>query len=74
MLALPNTEHVKKELEEISNDISNKLYKKYFGEVSLNLTWQTEDEDETKDIQLTEFGFKIYDFFKHAEKIYDSVE
>jgi CRISPR-associated protein Csm1 len=72
LLVLPNTEHVKKELENISKDISDNLYKRFFGEIALNLTWQSEDE--TKDIQLTEFGFKVYDFFKHAEKIYDQLE
>lgn len=74
LLVLPNTEHVRKELENISEDISDNLYKRFFGEIALNLTWQSENENETKDIQLTEFGFKVYDFFKHAERIYDQLE
>ncbi|GBE34642.1 hypothetical protein BMS3Bbin06_01171 [bacterium BMS3Bbin06] len=74
LLLLPDTEYVKKKLVDVSKEITEKLYKKFFGEVTLNLTWQEEKEEEIKDNLLTEYGFKIYDFFKHAEKTQDQLE
>ncbi len=75
LLLLPKSEYIYERLEEIYFEISKKLYKEFFGEISLNLTWKEEEtEDKIRDILLTEFGFTIYDFFRHAEKTYDSLE
>ncbi len=69
LLALPNTEHVNNSLDNLSEDINDKLYEKFFGEVTLNMAWKDE-----KTFLANEHGFKVYDFFKHAEKIYDQLE